>query len=220
MEKERNRVLKRAVALILSAFASVAAMTTTHAETFSFDRDATGAPPAGWRTGVTGRGSPKWSVEADASAPSKPNVLKQSGSGTFPWCVKPDVSLANGYVEVRFKPLTGREDQAGGLVWRWKDGDNYYVARANALEDNVSLYYTANGRRNTIKYVDAPVPGNTWHALRVEFTGKTIRVILDGKTYIETDDGHIAGAGAVGVWTKADSVTLFDDFSYGSAPAR
>jgi len=211
--------LKKALALILPTLASVIAMTTTHAETFSFDRDTPGALPAGWRAGVTGRGSPKWSVETDASAPSKPNVLKQAGSGTFPWCVRPDVSLADGYVEVRFKPLTGREDQAGGLVWRWKDGDNYYVARANALEDNVSLYYTANGRRNTIKYVDAPVPRNVWHTLRVEFAGKRIRVSLDGKQYIEVDDGHIAGAGAVGVWTKADSVTLFDDFSYGAAPA-
>jgi hypothetical protein len=187
------------------------------AETTGFDADPVGGLPAGWRAGVTGRGSPKWSVEADASAPSKPNVLKQSGSGTFPWCVKPDVSLADGRVEVKFKPLAGREDQAGGVVWRWKDGDNYYVARANALENNVSLYYTEKGRRNTIKYVDAPVPGNVWHALRVEFAAKRIRVMLDGKTYIETDDGHIAGGGAVGVWTKADSVTLFDDFSYGAA---
>ncbi len=176
--------MKKALALILPTLASVAIMTTTHAETVSFDRDAPGALPAGWRSGVTGRGSPKWSVETDASAPSKPNVLKQSGSGTFPWCVRPDASLADGYVEVKFKPLSGREDQAGGLVWRWKDGDNYYVARANALENNVSLYYTANGRRNTLKYVDAPVPGNTWHTLRVEFSGKRIRVILDGKPYI------------------------------------
>ena len=212
--------MNKALAYFISTFVSVAAMTTTHAETFTFDRDAPGALPAGWRAGVTGRGSPKWSVEADASAPSRPNVLKQSGGGTFPWCVKPDVSLENGYVEVKFKPLTGREDQAGGVVWRWKDGDNYYVARANALEDNVSLYYTANGRRNTIKYVDAPVPGNVWHALRVEFSGKKIRVILDGKPYIETDDGHIGGPGAVGVWTKADSVTLFDDFGYGAASSR
>jgi len=212
--------MKKALAFVLPTFASVAIMTTTHAETFSFDRDAPGALPAGWRSGVTGSGSPKWSVEAEPSAPSKPNVLKQSGSGTFPWCVRPDASLADGYVEVRFKPISGSEDQAGGLVWRWKDGDNYYVARANALENNVSLYYTANGRRNTIKYVDAPVPGNVWHALRVEFSGKKIRVILDGKPYIETDDDHIPGAGAVGVWTKADSVTLFDDFSYGAASAR
>ncbi len=196
------------------------AMTTLHTETFSFDHDAQGVLPKGWRAGVTGRGSPQWTVETEASAPSKPNVLKQSGSGTFPWCVRPDVIFADGYVEVKFKPLSGREDQAGGVVWRWQDGDNYYVARANALENNVSLYYTAGGRRNTLKYVDAPVPGNRWHTLRVAFSGKKIRVILDGKPYIEMDDDHIARAGAVGVWTKADSVTLFDDFSYGATAAK
>ena len=197
-----------------------ATMTTSHAETFPFDSDAPGALPKGWRQGVTGRGSPRWTVEPDASAPSRPNVLKQSGSGTFPWCVKQDALFADGYVEVKFKPISGREDQAGGVVWRWKDGDNYYVARANALEDNVSLYYTQNGSRKTIKYVDAPVARNTWHTLRVEFSGKRIRVILDGKPYIELEDDHIAGAGAVGVWTKADSVTIFDDFSYGTGSGR
>src|SRR5260221_2563148 len=210
-----DRAMNKALAYFISTFVSVAAMTTTHAETFTFDRDAPGALPAGWRAGVTGRGSPKWSVEADATAPSKPNVLKQPGSGFFPWCVRPDVSLENGYVEVKFKPLSGKEDQAGGLVWRWKDGDNYYVARANALENNVSLYYTVNARRNTIKYVDAPVAKNQWHTLRVEFAAKRNRVSLDGKLYIEVDDTRIAGAGAVGVWTKADSVTSFDDFAFG-----
>jgi 3-keto-disaccharide hydrolase len=191
-------------------------MTTTSAATISFDQETPGTAPSGWRVGVTGCGTPKWLIEADASAPSKPNVLKQSGSGTFPWCVRQDVALADGYVEVRFKPISGREDQAGGLVWRWKDGDNYYVARANALENNVSLYYTANGRRNTLKYVDAPVAANVWHTLRVEFFGKRIKVTLNGKTCIELEDERITGPGAVGVWTKADSVTVFDDFSYGA----
>jgi hypothetical protein len=198
----------------------MATMNATFAETLSFDQDTAGAAPAGWRTGVTGRGSPKWLIEADATAPSKPNVLKQSGSGTFPWCVRPDAQLTDGYLEVKFKPVSGREDQAGGLVWRWKDGDNYYVARANALENNVSLYYTQNGRRNTLKYVDAPVPRNAWHTLRVEYSAKKIRVILDGKPYIEMEDDHIAGSGAVGLWTKADSVTLFDDFSYGPVASK
>ena len=91
--------------------------------------------------------------------------------------MKQGTALADGVVEVKFKPLTGREDQAGGVVWRWKDGDNYYVARANALENNVSLYYTERGSRRTIKYVDAPVPGNAWHTLRVEFKGTRIRVL-------------------------------------------
>src|SRR5262252_1061344 len=199
---------------LFSGIASEAAM----AETLNFDSDEAGTLPAGWEAGVTGGGKARWMVEADPTAPSPPNVLKQSGSGAFPWCVKKDSSLMDGSVEVKFKPMSGREDQAGGLVWRWKNGDNYYVARANALENNVSLYYTEGGRRRTIKYVDAPVPGNTWHTLRVEFKGTRIRVLLDGKAYIELDDSHIAGPGAVGVWTKADSVTLFDDFTYNPAP--
>ena len=186
------------------------------AESIIFDSDARGTTPSGWTAGVTGRGTPRWTVETDVTALSNASVLKQSGRGDFPWCVKNDTNLADGYVEVKFKPIAGKEDQAGGIVWRWKDGDNYYVARANALENNVSLYYTQNGRRITIKYVDAPVAKNEWHALRASFTGMRIRVALDGKTYIELDDEHIKGQGRVGVWTKADSVTLFDDFNYGA----
>jgi hypothetical protein len=182
----------------------------------NFDDMQSGSLPSAWHQGVTGKGVPQWAVVADASAPSQPNVLRQSGSGTFPWCVLPKESVENGFVEVRLKPVAGKEDQAGGVVWRWKDGDNYYVARANALENNVSLYYTENGRRITIKYVDAPVAKNAWHTLRAEFAGKHLKIFLDGKPYIELDDDHIRGAGAVGLWTKADSVTLFDDFSFGA----
>ena len=198
------------------AIAGVAA--SAQAQMINFDSDPAGTAPAGWLCGSTGGGSPRWAVEADPGAASPPNVLKQSGSGPFPWCVKQGTSLADGAVEVKFKALSGREDQAGGVVWRFKDGDNYYVARANALENNVSLYYTEAGHRRTIKYVDAPVPTNTWHTLRAEFKGTRIRILLDGKSYIELDDSHIAGPGAVGVWTKADSVTAFDDFSYQSVP--
>jgi hypothetical protein len=190
------------------------------AETIDFDHESCGSLPCGWEAGVTGHGSPKWTIEMDDSAPSPANVLKQSGSGTFPWCIKTDTSIENGSVEVKFKPIAGGEDAAGGIVWRWKDRNNYYVARANALENNVSLYYTANGRRNTIKYANAPVSKNRWHALKVDFAGTSIRVELDGTVYIEEQDDHIRGAGAVRVWTKADSVTAFDDFSYSSGTSR
>ena len=145
------------------------------ATTVAFDTDATGQLPEQWLAGLTGKGAPLWTVEAEATAPSQPNVLRQSGHGTFPWCVRRDASLVNGFVQVKFKPIAGKEDQAGGLIWRWKDGDNYYVARANALEDNVSLYYTQQGRRITIKYVDAPVAKNQWHKLRVRNWGQTLR---------------------------------------------
>jgi hypothetical protein len=206
---------KAVVGVAMAALAAGA-----HGEIIGFDTDRPGNLPAGWVAGVTGKGTHRWAVEADAGAPSAPNVLRQSGVGDFPWCVKKDVALADGFVEVKFKAQGGRDDQAGGVVWRWKDGDHYYVARANALEDNVSLYYTERGRRITIKYVNAPVPANAWHVLRAEFRGNRIRVLLDGKAYIDQEDAHIGGAGAVGVWTKADSVTAFDDFSYGTLSAR
>ena len=183
---------------------------------FNFDQEPAGALPAGWIAGVTGGGAHRWMVEADGSAPSAPNVLKQSGVGAFPWCVRERESIADGFAEVRFKPMAGQRDQAGGVIWRWKSGDSYYVARANALEGNVSLYYVEGGRRITLKYVDAPVPSKTWHALRVEFSGKRISVALNGKTCISLEDSHIGEPGAVGLWTKADSVTAFDDFSYGT----
>jgi hypothetical protein len=185
------------------------------AETENFDKVKAGQLPDGWLAGITGHGSPKWSVEKDDSAPSKPNVLKQSGEGTFPWCVKKDALLTDGYVEVKFKPIAGKEDQAGGLIWRWRDGDNYYIARANALEDNVTIYHTVNGRRVSFKNTNIRVTSGEWHSLRVDFQGKQFTVSFDGKKVIEADDDTFSKAGAVGVWTKADSVTLFDDFSYG-----
>jgi hypothetical protein len=193
-------------------------MVNAMAETKTFEADAIGQPPSGWSCGATGRGDPKWTIEADPSAPSKAKVLRQSGTATFPWCVRTDTKLSDGWVEVKFKPISGKEDQAGGVVWRWQDGDNYYVARANALENNVSLYYTARGIRKTLKYVDAPVARGQWHTLHVDFAGSKIGVSLDGKRYIEFDDSHITGSGAVGVWTKADSVTAFDEFGFGTGP--
>ena len=196
--------------------ALLCSMVTAMAAPVSFDASVAGKPPAGWTCGATGSGTPKWTVESEPSSGRK--VLKQSGSAAFPWCVKDDIALADGWVEVRFRPLDGREDQAGGLVWRWKDGDNYYVARANALENNVSLYYTSGGSRRTIEYRDAPVAKDTWHTLRVDFKVDAIRVSLDGKTYIDTQDTHVQGSGKAGVWTKADSITLFDAFAYGANP--
>ena len=102
-------------------------------------------PFGGWTATKTGTGTEKWTIETDNTAPSKPNVLKQSGKATYPVCIKDDTSLKDGFVEVKFKPVAGKVDQAGGVIWRAKDSNNYYVARANALEDNVTIYDTVNG---------------------------------------------------------------------------
>jgi hypothetical protein len=186
------------------------------AGTVNFDDLKTGAPPPGWTATKTGKGDPKWEVVADDTAPSKPNVLKQSGEATYPVCIKDDASLKDGFVEVKFKPISGKEDQAGGVIWRCKDAYNYYIARANALEDNVTIYHTIKGKRTEKKRTDTKVSSNAWHTLRVDFHGNHFTVTLDGKKAIEWTDDTFKDAGKVGVWTKADSVTLFDDFSYGA----
>src|SRR6266705_2167183 len=155
------------------------------AETVSFDNMKTGAPPTGWTATKTGSGEAKWTIEQDDSAPSKPNVLKQSGRATYPVCLKDDTSLKDGFVEVKFKTISGKIDQAGGLVWRARDSNNYYIARANALEDNVTIYHTINGRRTEKKRTKMKVASNQWHTLRVDFQANHFTVKLDGKKAIE-----------------------------------
>jgi len=185
-------------------------------ETVNFDNMKTGAAPAGWTATQTSSGKAKWTVEKDASAPSKPNVLKQSGQATFPICFKNDTNIKDGFVEVKFKPVAGREDQAGGVIWRLQDANNYYIARANALESNVTIYHTIKGKRTEKKRTKMEVASGTWHTLRADFNGNHFTVTFDGKKAIEWDDDAFKDAGKVGVWTKADSVTEFDDFSYAS----
>ncbi len=190
--------------------------TTALAETVNFDDATSGAAPPGWTATKTGKGEAKWTIEKDDTAPSKPNVLKQSGEATYPVCLKNGTSLKDGFVEVKFKPIAGKEDQAGGLVWRARDSDNYYIARANALEDNVTIYHTIKGKRTEKKRTNTKVASSQWHTLRVDFSGDHFTVTFDGKKAIAWDDQTFTEAGMVGVWTKADSVTLFDDFTFGS----
>lgn len=200
---------------LMLVFGAIVVAGGAAAQTVNFDNLKTGAPPPGWTASQTGSGQAKWTVEQDSTAPSRPNVLKQSGQATYPVCIKDDTSLKDGFVEVKFKPVSGREDQAGGLVWRAKDANNYYVARANALEDNVTIYHTINGKRTEKKRTSMKVASGQWHTLRVDFQGRHFTVTFDGKKAIEWDDDMFQEAGKVGVWTKADSVTLFDDFTYG-----
>ena len=200
-----------AIAVMTSLMTSAA-----FAETVNFDKAGTGKPPAGWTATRTGKGDAKWTIEKDDTAPSKPNVLKQSGEATYPVCIKDDTNFKDGFVEVKFKPISGKEDQAGGVIWCCQDADNYYIARANALEDNVTIYHTVKGKRTEKKRTSMKVASSQWHTLRVDFSGHHFTVTLDGKKALEWDDETFKDAGQVGLWTKADSVTLFDDFSYGS----
>jgi hypothetical protein len=192
----------------------------------SFARDAIGASPNGWMPTMTGTGNPKWTVEKDATSPSGGNVVKQSGTATFPLLLKEDTSIRNGFVEIRFKAIAGNEDRAGGIVWRAKDANNYYVLRANALENNVVLYKTVDGRRSALDIVGRKsgygvkisVPSDQWNTLRVEFEGSRYGAYFNGKLVFEVDDITFLEAGRIGLWTKADSMTLFDDITYGSSP--
>jgi hypothetical protein len=191
-------------------------------QTVNFDQST--ALPDGWLSGVTGHGAAKWEIVADRAAASPPNVLRQSGEATFCWAVSTQDRLKDGFAEVKIRPIAGKEDQAGGLVWRFKDANNYYVVSANALEGNVVLYKTVNGKRSSLQVkgrmfgygVDTDVPKGKWSVLRVEFVGVLFTVFYEGKKLFEVEDATFQDEGAVGVWTKADSVTLFDDFSYGS----
>jgi len=189
----------------------------------SLENDTVGAAPKGWTATRTGTGDPKWTVEHDQTAPSKLKVVKQSGRATYPLLLKDDTNIKDGFIEVRFKAIAGSEDRAAGLVWRAGDADNYYVVRANALEDNVVLYKTVQGARRPLDIVgrkggygiNVAVPANQWLALRVDFSGRCFRVLYNGKQLFEVDDSTFSDAGKVGLWTKADSVTLFDDINYG-----
>jgi hypothetical protein len=209
-------------ALLFASLASIATAAVSGADTVNFDNFKAGAAPPGWTATQTGSGSAKWSVEKDDSAPSKPNVLKQSGVATFPVCIMNDTNLKDGFVEVKFKPVAGKEDQAGGVIWRVRDSNNYYIARANALENNVVLYKTVNGKRSSLDIVGRKggygvketVASGQWHTLRVEFAGNHFKLIFDGKHLFDVEDTTFTEMGKVGVWTKADSVTLFDDFTF------
>jgi len=192
-------------------------------QAISFESNQIGATPEGWTSTLTGSGDPKWTVESDRTAPSKLSVLKQSGRATYPLLLKNDTNIKDGFVEVRFKAIAGSQDRAAGIVWRAKDANNYYVVRANALENNVVLYKTVNGTRSSLEIVgrkggygiDVPVPPDIWHGLRIDFKGSRFNVSFNGKPLFEVQDSTFGDAGKIGLWTKADSVTLFDEVTYG-----
>jgi hypothetical protein len=189
----------------------------------SFENSQIGTTPEGWTATLTGKGDPKWTIESDETAPSKSKVLKQSGRATFPLILKNDTNIKDGFVEVKFKAITGSQDRAAGVVWRARDANNYYVVRANALEDNFVLYKTVNGVRSALDIVgrkggygvSVPVPANTWHSLRIDFKAARFSASFNGNQLFEVDDATFIDAGKVGLWTKADSVTLFDQMTYG-----
>ena len=203
-----------------------AAASIGRGESISFDNAAVGAVPPGWIVAMTHTGgAPRWEVLKDDSAPSKPNVLAQVSTdrtaGRFPLAIWDRAILKDGTLTVKFKAVSGTVDQGAGLVWRYQDANNYYIVRANALEDNVVLYKVQNGERASLAPKGAVsntygvkhrVPKQTWSALSVGFHGSLFTVSLDNQKLFEVEDSTFTGAGKTGFWTKADSVIYFDDF--------
>ncbi len=176
-----------------------------HTERFAFD-ESTGLPA----TATVFDGA--WTVRAESGTGSVPNALCQTGTATFPAIGLTTTNYRDGVFGVRFKPISGKEDQAAGIIFRVVDRDNYYILRANALEGNVNFYTYISGKRTVLQEGSGTVTAGTWHELRVEITGNTMSGYLDGNRVVTATDATF-GSGRVGLWTKSDSQTCFDDLN-------
>jgi hypothetical protein len=175
----------------------------------------TGSKPPGFTDGLTGQGGAvRWQVLEDPSAAGG-KVIAETSRDTadyrFPICVYEGLAAKDVRVSVRFKPMEGSVDQAGGIILRVRDSLNYYVARANALEDNVRLYKVVEGVRRPIAGQNLKVTGGAWHTLSLKIEADLIEVTFDGARVLQARDATFSEAGKVGLWTKADSVTHFSE---------
>lgn len=226
----------RRVVLLLTLATRAAAQTPEPTMTMqtAFDAFAVGQPPPGFSIGLTGGGGPPaWIVQEDPLQSGAGRVLVQTSADStsyrFPLCIAEGFSARDLDLSVRFAPIAGKVDRAAGLVWRYRDADNYYVVRANALEDNVVLYKVEGGKRSDLKPTDAgwlaygvkiAVPSSAWSELRVSARDNRFAVSLNGTHLFDVEDATFASAGRVGLWTKADSVTAFDALAAVSADPR
>src|SRR5882672_1320668 len=181
-----------------------------------FEKDVIGKSPQGFSFVLTGQGKPGlWIVKKDDQAHG--NVLMQTDADTtdyrFPVAVYDNVTAKDVDLSVQFKAISGRGDQGAGIVWRYRDQNNYYITRCNALKDNCTIYHVVNGRRQAFLNQNVKVASNVWHTLRVEAIADHFVVTYDGRKVLDAKDGTFKDAGKVGLWTKADSVIAFDDFS-------
>jgi hypothetical protein len=183
-----------------------------------FSKDDVGKTPTGWKSAQTGKGESVWKVVADDTAPSNSGyALAQSTAdkdALFNLCVADTPILKDVEVSVAFKAMKGEKDQGGGIVWRYQDAKNYYIARMNPLEDNFRVYKVVDGRRSKeFQDAEVKVPAGEWHTLKIKMEGDHIECLLDGKKHLEVKDSAIEKPGKVGLWTKADAQTHFDQFT-------
>jgi hypothetical protein len=208
--------LNRAALVLLIGISTAVAADAVR--TLRFGKDDVGKVPAGWKAEKTGVGDGSvWKVVADATTPSKTGFAlaqtAESPGPLFNLCVTQDTNLTDVDLSVAFKAVKGEKDQGGGIVWRYLDAGNYYVARMNPLEDNYRVYKVIAGKRIQLETKEGlKVPVGEWHTLRVTMKGQQIECYLDGKRYLEAKDDTIKEAGKVGLWTKADARSHFDDF--------
>jgi hypothetical protein len=203
----------------LLALALGAAAAQEKPKVFTFAKADLGKVPAGWKVDQTGKGEGSvWKVVEDKTAPSKSGFAlaqtAESPSAVFNLCVAEDTSFKDVEISVAFKANAGKKDQGGGVVWRYQDANNYYIARMNPLEDNFRVYKVVGGKRSA-EFQDAEVkiPAGEWHTLSVKMVGDKIECSVDGKKYLEAKDDAFTKAGKVGLWTKADAQTSFDNFA-------
>jgi len=183
----------------------------------NFDNSQLGKAPAGWSIGTNRGPAGRWEIRRDRSAPTQPYVLAQLSSdpaaNRAPLAILDSLSLRDGDVSVRIKPVAGREDPGGGLVWRYRDENNYYLVRANVTQNTVAVDKVENGRRiPLVAGVRHDIPFNAWSILKVSARGNRFQVYVDHRRILQGEDNTFTGAGKVGLCTMADSVTYFDDF--------
>jgi hypothetical protein len=185
-----------------------------------FEDAEVGKLPEGWtadKTDLTGKAEGSvWNTIEDKTAPKGPKVLAQTSSAgpgaVFNLCIAAKPLVKDVDLSVAFKAVSGKKDQGGGPIWRCKDANNYYVARMNPLEDNFRLYKVVDGKRIQLATAEEVVAKDrAWHTIRVVHVGSQIRCYFNGKKLLEAKDDTFADAGKIGLWTKADAVTSFDD---------
>ncbi len=208
---------RTALALLLAVGGAIGVTAADEPKAVTFSKADLGKLPAGWKAAQTGKGASVWKVVADKTAPSKSGFAlaqtAESPSAVFNVCVAEDTSFKDVEVTVSFKANAGKKDQGGGVVWRYVDADNYYVARMNPLEDNFRVYKVVAGKRSAeFRDAEVKVPAGEWHTLSVKMVGDKIECSVDGKKYLDAKDDTFAEAGKVGLWTNADAQTSFDNF--------
>jgi hypothetical protein len=182
--------------------------------TINFAKYETGTLPAGFSTALTHEGQPgKWEIIDVKGKKVLAQTSTDETEGRYPLCIYDTVSFKDGEVSVDFMAISGKVDQAAGLMARYQDKDNYYITRANATEDNVRLYKVEAGKRKQIASATLKVTPNEWHELKLEVEGTKLKVFYDGKPLLDASDSTFQHAGKVGLWTKADSVTYFKNLT-------